>query len=154
MDRNQKRIAPLQTSKDLIGEVKDCPQADMIIDSIDAEAMERPFSIRDFPKQNVSARLLRELGNRVRKLRKERHFSQERFAEVCGLHRTAMGLIERGKCNSRLDTLLVISRALSIPVSRLLSGIEQFGSTISVRHHGGQRNGPSRNVRTRFSYPE
>ena len=45
---------------------------------------------------------------------------------MCGLHRTAMGLIERGKCNSRLDTLLMISRALDVPVSRLLSGIEQL----------------------------
>ncbi len=80
----------------------------------------------DFPKQNVSEPLLRELGNRVRKLRTKRHFSQERFAEVCGLHRTAMGLIERGKCNSRLDTLLIISRGLSVPISRLLSGIERF----------------------------
>jgi len=37
-----------------------------------------------------------------------------------------MGLIERGRSTPRLDTLLVISRALRVPVSRLLSGIEQF----------------------------
>ena len=80
----------------------------------------------DFPKQIVSDQLLRELGSRVRRLRRERHLSQERFAEVCGLHRTAMGLIERGKSNSRLDTLLIISRALSVPVARLLTGIEKF----------------------------
>ena len=80
----------------------------------------------DFPKQKVSELVLRELGNRVRKLRGERRFSQERFAELCGLHRTAMGLIERGKSAARLDTLLMISQALGVPVSRLLSGIEQF----------------------------
>jgi DNA-binding XRE family transcriptional regulator len=56
---------------------------------------------RDSLKQNVSQPLLRELGSRVRKLCRERHLSQERFAEVCGLHRTAMGLIERGKSNAR-----------------------------------------------------
>lgn len=80
----------------------------------------------DFPKQKVSESVPRELGNRVRKLRRERRFSQEQFAELCGLHRTAMGLIERGKCNSRLDTLLLIARALDVPVPRLLSGMEQF----------------------------
>lgn len=55
----------------------------------------------DFPKQKASESILRELGNRVRKLRKERQFSQEQFAELCGLHRTAIGLIERGESNSR-----------------------------------------------------
>jgi DNA-binding XRE family transcriptional regulator len=80
----------------------------------------------DFPKRKVSESSLRELGNRLRQLRGERGFSQEGFAEVCGLHRTAIGLIERGKSSSRLDTLLMISQALDVPVSRLLSGIEQF----------------------------
>jgi transcriptional regulator with XRE-family HTH domain len=82
--------------------------------------------MREFPKKSVSEPLLCELGNRVRKLREERHFSQEGFAEVCGLHRTAMGLIERGMSISRLDTLLLISQALDVPVSRLLCGIEKF----------------------------
>src|SRR5229473_5785304 len=71
MDRSQKRIAPLETLQDLIeqsqdrkalrqrfclphplsrfavdGAVRDSVQADMIIDSIEAEAFEMPFSIR------------------------------------------------------------------------------------------------------------
>ncbi len=71
MDRNQKRIAPLETLQDLVeqsqdqktlrrrfnlphplskfalnGAVRDCPQADMVIDCIKAEAFEKPFSIR------------------------------------------------------------------------------------------------------------
>ena len=37
------------------------------------------------------------LGKRVRYEREQRGMSQEGFADLCGLHRTAMGLLERGK---------------------------------------------------------
>jgi len=63
------------------------------------------------------------LGRRIAKLRKERGFSQEDFADECGLHRTAVGLLERGKSIPRLDTLLILSKGLNIPVSDLLEEI-------------------------------
>ena len=51
-------------------------------------------------------------------------FSQEDFAAECGLHRTEMGLLERGKTIPRLDTLLLVSQYLGLSVSDLLRGIE------------------------------
>jgi transcriptional regulator with XRE-family HTH domain len=60
------------------------------------------------------------LGNRIRSLREQQGISQEAFADVCGLHRTAVGLIERGRSIPRLDTLLVISEHLGVAVSELL----------------------------------
>ena len=67
------------------------------------------------------------LGKQIAKLRREREVSQEDFAEICGLHRTAIGLLERGKSIPRLDTLLCVSQGLGVTVSKLLHGIEHSG---------------------------
>ena len=64
------------------------------------------------------------LGNRIRRLRERNGISQEAFADNCGLHRTAVGLIERGRSIPRLDTLLVISEHLGVAVSELLEGLK------------------------------
>src|SRR6266404_1528187 len=64
------------------------------------------------------------LGNRIRRLRERNGISQEAFADNCGLHRTAVGLIERGKSIPRLDSLLAISEHLGIAVSELLEGLK------------------------------
>ena len=41
----------------------------------------------------------------MRQLRAARGVSQEDFADACGLHRTAVGLLERGERWPRLDNL-------------------------------------------------
>jgi transcriptional regulator with XRE-family HTH domain len=64
-------------------------------------------------------------GNRIRQLRRKKGFSQESFADHCGLHRTYMGGIERGEHNLTIQTALTIGRGLGIPLSKLLSGIEE-----------------------------
>jgi transcriptional regulator with XRE-family HTH domain len=66
----------------------------------------------------------RKLGERVRALRKEKGFSQEGFADACGLHRTYMGSIERGETNPTLSSLATIARALKISTSKLLEGVD------------------------------
>ena len=71
--------------------------------------------------------ILEALGRRMRELREEQGTSQEDFAESCGLHRTAVGLLERGKSIPRLDTLLIVAHALGVTVSKLLQGIERCG---------------------------
>ena len=69
--------------------------------------------------------LQKALGNRIREMRRKRGFSQESFADHCGLHRTYMGGIERGEHNLTIQTALTIAGGLGITVSKLLSGIEQ-----------------------------
>jgi transcriptional regulator with XRE-family HTH domain len=64
------------------------------------------------------------LGSRIRSLRERKQISQEAFADVCGLHRTAVGLIERGRSIPRLDTLLVISEHLGVAVSEQVEGLK------------------------------
>jgi len=76
------------------------------------------------------------LGKRIRDLRRKKGFSQESFADHCGLHRTYMGGIERGEHNLTIQTALTIAGGLGITVSKLLSGIE--------RHVGSPPPVPSR----------
>ena len=63
------------------------------------------------------------LGEKIRKLRSEKGFSQESFADECRLHRTYMGSIERGERNVTLKSLRTIATALGVTVSELLNGI-------------------------------
>jgi transcriptional regulator with XRE-family HTH domain len=64
------------------------------------------------------------LSERIRSLREDREWSQEEFADRCGLHRTAIGFLERAERNPRLDTLLILAKGLDITVSELLQGLE------------------------------
>ena len=64
------------------------------------------------------------LGKRMRELRDKQRFSQEAFADHCGLHRTAVSLIERGKRVPSLTTLLTISSGFGISLSELLRGVD------------------------------
>ena len=66
----------------------------------------------------------RKLGERVRELRKGKGFSQEGFADACGLHRTYMGSVERGETNPTLSSLATIARALKINTSKLVEGVD------------------------------
>jgi transcriptional regulator with XRE-family HTH domain len=66
------------------------------------------------------------LGDRIRVLRRKKGFSQESFADHCGLHRTYMGGIERGEHNLTIQTALTIANGLGITLSKLFAGIEDL----------------------------
>jgi len=63
-------------------------------------------------------------GKAVRVLRTRMGLSQEAFAAACGLDRTYISSIERGKRNVALRNIEVIAKALQISVSKLF--IEVF----------------------------
>jgi len=63
------------------------------------------------------------LGSRIRELRLKKDWSQEEFADHCGIHRSHMGEIERGETNLTLGTMLVISQKLETTISALFRGI-------------------------------
>lgn len=87
--------------------------------------------------------LLRALGRRIRELRSEQGFSQEGFADKCGLHRTFMGIVERGESNLSFRNLAKVASNLAVPLSVLFQGIEEeamrAASEASLGHsrHGG-----------------
>lgn len=70
-------------------------------------------------------------GTNLRKLRTEKGFSQEKFAELCGLHRTYISDIECFQRNVSLENIQKIAEALQIPAYFLLMEEEHHGSEIS-----------------------
>ena len=70
-----------------------------------------------------SSRILIRFGDRVRALRKAQGLSQEAFADRCGLDRTYVSGIERGKRNVSLRNIEILAKSLGIPVSELMTGL-------------------------------
>lgn len=68
-----------------------------------------------------SKEFLKILGERIRTIRKVRKISQERLAELSGLHPTYISDIERGKVNASIYIIYMITHALDIPFSELIS---------------------------------
>lgn len=62
----------------------------------------------------------KQLGARVRKLRKEQKISQEELGYRANVHRTYIGAIERAEQNVSVDTIHKLARALKVPPSKLL----------------------------------
>jgi transcriptional regulator with XRE-family HTH domain len=68
--------------------------------------------------------LQQQVGKRIKALREARGLSQEALAGICNLHRTYVGLIERGERNLSLSTIEVLARGLGVAPSELFSGTE------------------------------
>jgi transcriptional regulator with XRE-family HTH domain len=60
---------------------------------------------------------LKKLGLRIRTIREEKGFSQEKLSFECGLHRTYISSVERGKRNIAVINLRKIADALGIPIT-------------------------------------
>lgn len=76
------------------------------------------------PKKQYPPALLKALGRRIRELRLAQGYSQEAFADKCGLHRTFMGTLERGKSNVSFSNLAKVAETLGVTLSELLTGVE------------------------------
>ncbi|MCR5650902.1 MAG: helix-turn-helix transcriptional regulator [Lachnospiraceae bacterium] len=63
--------------------------------------------------------IIKVFGTNVRKYRTEFGVSQEKFAEMCGLHRTYISDIERFQRSISLDNIQKIADALNIETYRL-----------------------------------
>lgn len=59
------------------------------------------------------------LGAVIRARREEMGLSQEEFANICGVHRTYMGAIERGERNPSLMNIVRIANGLKVKPSEL-----------------------------------
>lgn len=64
--------------------------------------------------------LRKKLAEEIRKRREAGGLSQEALAEICGLHRTYIGAIERSERNITIGTLLKISDALDCDIIDIL----------------------------------
>jgi transcriptional regulator with XRE-family HTH domain len=70
---------------------------------------------------------LKKFGETIRRLREAKGLSQERLAELSGLHRTYVGGVERGERNIGLINIGRLAKTLGVSVPRPLpvdSGVE------------------------------
>ena len=63
------------------------------------------------------------LGHRIRELRLRQGLSQEKFAQLCGLDRTYIASIEKGRRNISIQNIEKISNSFQISLSELLQGL-------------------------------
>jgi len=74
----------------------------------------------------VAGRSLAErFGEVIRRLRKGAGLSQEGLADLCGLHRTYVGSIERGEKTVTIATATKIADAFGLRLWQLLKRVEE-----------------------------
>jgi transcriptional regulator with XRE-family HTH domain len=66
-------------------------------------------------------KIKKQFGKHLRKLRKEKGWTQEELAEKANMHFTYIGQIERGIRNPSLVNLYKLSKALKIHLGNLFS---------------------------------
>lgn len=68
------------------------------------------------------------IGQRIRELRNAKGYSQEKFAQNCGLDRTYIAGVEQGKRNISLENLNKIAESLELSLGELCD------TSIPIRH--------------------
>lgn len=63
--------------------------------------------------------ILQKFGQKVRNERQKQSLSQEELAAKAGVHRTYIGMIERGEKNITLTNIEKIAKALGLTMSEL-----------------------------------
>lgn len=62
-------------------------------------------------------------GENLLRIRQARKLSQENLAERAGIHRTQISLLESGRRQPLLETVVRLAGALDVPVETLFEGI-------------------------------
>lgn len=63
--------------------------------------------------------ILLAFGQKVQGLRKKQNLSQEQLADLAGVHRTYIGMIERAEKNITLRNIEKIANALKVDIKEL-----------------------------------
>jgi len=77
------------------------------------------MSEKELRKPSKKLRLT--LAENLLAFRRAKKISQEELADICGLHRTYIGSMERGERNVTLSTLELVAKALGTSVPSLLT---------------------------------
>lgn len=83
--------------------------------------MEKKNSFGTYSMQDK--KLLKKFGDRVRELRQKQDLSQEELAFKADLHRTYIGMIERGERNITLLNIHKISFALNVSIKEMMKDL-------------------------------
>jgi len=73
----------------------------------------------------MKSRILTKFGKKVREHRLALGLSQEELSERAGVHRTYVGMIERGEKNITLRNIEKFAEALEVAIDELLKFCEQ-----------------------------
>jgi transcriptional regulator with XRE-family HTH domain len=71
-------------------------------------------------KRKDSQELRKVFSANLRNLRQSREISQERLAELAGLHRTYVSSVERSERNISIDNIARLAKALDVSPEKLL----------------------------------
>lgn len=83
-------------------------------DRLDCRATESP----------ATSEVRQRFGQNLRRCRRRMLLSQEEVARRASLHRTEVGMLERGARLPRIDTLLKLMTAVEAPAADLLDGMD------------------------------
>jgi transcriptional regulator with XRE-family HTH domain len=64
--------------------------------------------------------VLTAFASKLKAMRLKKGVSQEKLAEIAGLHRTYVSLVERGTCNISLLNIHKLAEALGVPLTKLM----------------------------------
>jgi transcriptional regulator with XRE-family HTH domain len=68
--------------------------------------------------------LEKRLGERVRRLRTKKGWTQDEFADLSGFHRAYIGTVERGETNVTLKNVQILAKTLGIKIAELFRGLD------------------------------
>jgi transcriptional regulator with XRE-family HTH domain len=78
-----------------------------------------PRKDRNYRSEDVAIRF----GQNLRRCRRVAGLSQEELGERASLHRTEIGMLEKGQRVARIDTMIRLAGAMAIPPEELVAGI-------------------------------
>jgi|GEM_PF-476625 len=95
----------------------------MLIQTVDVSIFIE-FSKRHWVGNEVDDARLKQVGKRIRALRETRGLNLHELARLCGISASALSLIETGKRDLRITSLVRIADALRTPAGRLIDADE------------------------------
>ncbi|MDQ0492331.1 helix-turn-helix domain-containing protein [Paenibacillus brasilensis] len=79
------------------------------------------------------AELRKQMGIRIRAIRKAKGLTQQQLAELSGLDDAYIGSVERGERNFSIDTLEKVLTALNVSISELMFSKEHMTKDETIR---------------------
>lgn len=80
-----------------------------------------------------------EIGKRIKKIREEKHISQEKLMELSGVTNTTISAYENNKKNIGLTNLANIAKGLGLTIDVLYYGTEEESPIKRARHDTGRK---------------
>ena len=80
------------------------------------------------------------IGQRIRKIRREREISQDKLSKDAEIGKTTLLMIEKDKRNPNWDSICRIARVFNMPVEELVAGVNEFvkGKILEQNILGGE----------------